>query len=190
MRRKPISRDEIRFDGGRIITLPLDSVSEDEWGRREPIVRLWTPLLRSLNRKRRADWEAGAETRAEMAKLGFSGFKEPTPIDAPHPYSFPCTCHHCGREFYRVRWGSGRYCSDVCAAGSRTRTRAAWRARMVAARSEARAEARADRTCLHCGEPIEAQRSTRQYCNDAHRIAAFRERARAFGASHTGRDPR
>ena len=46
----------------------------------------------------------------------------------------------------------------------------------VKAKAEARAAARANKVCLHCGEPIEAQRSTRQYCSEAHRVAAFRER--------------
>ena len=185
MRRKPVSRDEIRFDGRRITTLPIDSVSEGEegWGRRKPIAPLWVPLLRALNRKRRADWIADTERRTAAASVGIRGFKEPEPIHAPHPHRIPCTCRRCGREFYRTHRGSDRYCSDVCAAASRARGRAAWRTKMVAARSQARAEARTGRTCLHCGEPIEARRSTRQYCNATCRIAAHRERQRAKDAT-------
>jgi hypothetical protein len=181
MRRQPVTRDEVRFNGRRITTMPIDSVSEGEerWQRRKPIAPLWAPLLRALNRKRLADWKAGAERRTTVAGLGFPVAKEPEPpIHAPHPSNRPpCTCRHCGREFYRTYRDSGRrYCSDICAAAVRASGRAAWRDRMVAARSQARAEARAERTCLHCGEPIESKRSTRQYCNDAHRIAAYRKR--------------
>jgi hypothetical protein len=31
MRRKPVTRDEIRFNGSRITTLPIDSVREGEY---------------------------------------------------------------------------------------------------------------------------------------------------------------
>lgn len=175
MRQRPISRDEVRFDGSRITTMPLDSVSEGEW-RREPIAHLWAPLLRTLNHKLRADWEAGIEQRAAAESAGTRGFKKPEPIHVPRPYQFPCTCRHCGREFYRINRGNSRYCSDVCATASRAEARTAWATRMVAARSQARAEARADLHCLHCGKSIEAQRSTRRYCNDSCRIVAHRER--------------
>jgi hypothetical protein len=62
MRRKPVSRDEVRFNGWRITTMPVDSVSEADG----PIPHLWAPLLRVLNGQRR-----GAE-----------------PIRVPRPYYF------------------------------------------------------------------------------------------------------
>jgi hypothetical protein len=162
MRRKPVSRDEVRFNGWRITTMPVDSVSEPKqrWGQRSRSPPLWAPLLRALNRKRRG----------------------PESIQAPRPYHDSAfSCRVCDRQFYQVyggsgsfHGGSGRYCSDLCAAAARTRGRATWAAKMVAARSAARAAARADRRCRHCGEPIAAQRSTRFYCSDHCRITAHR----------------
>jgi hypothetical protein len=148
MRSKPVTRDEIRFNGSRITTLPVNSVREGE-GHLEAIESLWAPLLHELNREHKA----------------------PKPITCPRPddYGGTCSCRRCGCEFWRVYRGSRLYCSDKCAGLAR-------QSKMLAARSEARAKARAGRTCLHCGKPIEAQRSTRQYCNNAHRIAAYRER--------------
>jgi hypothetical protein len=66
---------------------------------------------------------------------------------------------HCEREFWRTYRGSGRYCSDICVAAAGRERRAKGNAVMVKARSETRAAARADRTCIVCGEPLEAARS-------------------------------
>ena len=85
MRRKPVQRHEVRFDGSRITTLPADSLRQGEYAR-EPIPRLWAPLLRQLKAKE------------------------------PWPYSRgKCRCRHCGSQFYRVPGSGGHYCSDQCA---------------------------------------------------------------------------
>ena len=47
MRTKPVRREEVRFDEERITTLPADSLRQGQFDR-EPIPKLWAPLLRSL----------------------------------------------------------------------------------------------------------------------------------------------
>jgi hypothetical protein len=37
MRRNTVQRDEIRFNGSSITTMPANSVLENEWGKFEPI---------------------------------------------------------------------------------------------------------------------------------------------------------
>src|SRR6516225_2647728 len=85
MRRKPVQRHEVRFDGERITTLPADSLRQGEFGR-EPIPKLWAPLLRSLKAKK--PW--------------------------PHSHG-KRKCLRCGSLFYRVPGGQSRFCSDQCA---------------------------------------------------------------------------
>jgi hypothetical protein len=193
MRRKPVTRSEVRFDGSRIWTLPADAVrveKDDDLPWREdivPIPKLWAPLLGALNRagKRRHEEREQAianmsiEDRALYANLRIS--TKPTswePIRLPDRYIYAqprlCTCQHCNREFYRVSL-NGRYCSDDCAKASWRDGRAGSVAAMVKARSEARAAARADRRCAHCNEPIKAQRSTNKFCSVRCRVATHRE---------------
>lgn len=179
MRQQPISRDEVRFNGNRITTLPLDSVTKGDewWSRREPISGLWAPLLRSLNRKRLSLWKANADFREQAAKAGVRvSTKPPEPISAPYPYGFPCTCRHCGREFYRVLRSIGRYCCDPCAAAARAASRSAAAGRVVTERSAARAQARAGRACEQCGASLSAERSTRRFCTTRCRVTAHRQR--------------
>lgn len=179
MRTKPIHRDEIRFNGGRITTLPIDSVRESKSSfRPEPIKRLWAPLLRSLNRARRKTWEKYKkdwdQQRGEAMKQGVWGFKEPRPPE-PVRYPYPAIygshqeCRHCGREFLRVHWSGHAFCSDRCA--SRARSTAQSRAK-----SSARARKRAEQKCLRCGAPLKAQRSTMRFCSTRCRVAAHRAR--------------
>jgi hypothetical protein len=80
MRRKPVTRDEIRFNGSRITTLPIDSVREGEY-HPEPIKALWAPLLHSLNRAQKKDWDSRLGIRKNLARSGWrGGFKAPEPI--------------------------------------------------------------------------------------------------------------
>lgn len=80
MRRKPVTRDEIRFNGSRITTLPIDTVREGEY-HPEPIKALWAPLLRSLNRAQKKDWDNRLGIRKNFARSGWrGGFKAPEPI--------------------------------------------------------------------------------------------------------------
>jgi endogenous inhibitor of DNA gyrase (YacG/DUF329 family) len=139
MRKKPITRDEVRFSGQHITTLPIDSVRKDG-----PIKRLWTPLLCSLNL-----------------------------TDAPWPFGRARECEHCGKKFFRVLSARHRYhsyCSDRCIRLARS---AAQSERI----SDARADARADFKCSHCGEPLDARRSTMRFCSTKCRVAAHRRRS-------------
>jgi predicted nucleic acid-binding Zn ribbon protein len=173
MRRKPITRDEIRFNGSRITTLPIDSVRGNRRDDFDPIPRLWAPLLPLLDREVRQAWDRHKWVH-DLSERVFGRKKQPPPpVTIPQPYQArwgPCTCRQCGAEFYRVKGGSERYCSDRCANAVRS-------AKMVAERSEARAAARAGRTCINCGKPIEAQRSTRHTCSDRCRVAAHRAKS-------------
>jgi hypothetical protein len=179
MRRKPISRDEVRFNGKRITTMPLDSVRKNPkhyWRGPEPIAELWAPLLRSLNRTRNREWNSRTASREEQVALGIRGHKKPSPIHAPSPprYADPCKCEQCSRKFWRTRLGSRRWCSDVCAEEAARIKRNAGNADRVREKSEARAAARADRQCQTCGEPITAKRSTMRFCSVRCRVAAHR----------------
>jgi hypothetical protein len=175
MRCTPVRRDEIRFNGSRITTLPLDSLRADKWGRLDSIPRLWAPLVRSLNRAQKRDWDSRAAVREAASGAGISGFKPPRPIIIPQPYQAGlCTCQQCGAEFYRAWRGSRRYCSDNCAHEADRIHRAQHNADMVRERSEARAAARSGQTCIVCGEPLEAARSTKRTCSDRCRTAAHR----------------
>jgi hypothetical protein len=177
MRRNPVRRDEISFNGSRITTLPPDSLRADKWGRLDSIPRLWVPLVRSLNRTQKRDWDSRAAMRETASRAGIRGFQPPRSITIPQPYQAglgPCTCEQCGREFYRAKHGSRRYCSDDCAAAAGRAHRAQHNTEMVRERSEARTAARSGQTCIICGEPLEAARSTRRTCSDRCRTAAHR----------------
>src|SRR5262249_54413943 len=138
MRRKPVTRSEIRFDGECITTLPVDAVREEMrknvYGTFspsfEPIRKLWAPLLRALNGASKRDYEQAVQSRKDTIVAGASFLArhdmEPwEPIRCPEPYradAGPDTCRRCGRDFYRSNAGRRRnatFCSDACAAASR-----------------------------------------------------------------------
>lgn len=184
MRRKPVSRSEIRFDGfyGRVRTLPVDAVRPGEdagFGDKYivPIPKLWAALLQELTEWRKRDvacWQAAF------------GFRQnpPDPVrlsESYHPMLLRLrACQRCGREFYNLSL-NGRYCSDDCAKASWRDGRAGSVAAMVKARSEERAAARADRRCANpdCNKPITAERSTGKFCSVRCRVAAHRQRKAA-----------
>jgi hypothetical protein len=94
MRTKPIQRDEIRFDGWNITTMPADSVRKqpDSIFLVEPIPELWVPLLRSLNRVARREWAAARaapdrfpELTALLTALHGPPPKKRRPITVPQP---------------------------------------------------------------------------------------------------------
>jgi hypothetical protein len=182
MRTKPIRRDEVRFDGSRITTLPRNSVRLDKWGDPQPIRKLWAPLLRALDRaqrvafaKRVAEWDspaAVANRDASMqAGIGAWAFKRPEPppsITTPRPlWGDPHTCCQCRKEFYRVQRSGRTCCSDKCAQAAHT-------AAVVQRRSAARAAKRADLECAVCGKRLQARRSTMRFCSVRCRVAAHR----------------
>jgi hypothetical protein len=166
MRRRPVTRSEIRFNGRYISTLPVDAVRKEDFGRIVPILELWAPLLRSLTQWRRGD---DAQWAQFFNAIGIPKKPQtPEPVRLPDRYVWPeprlCSCQRCGDEFYRLG-GSGRYCSDVCAeAGQAVRN---------AAIAEARAAARADRYCANpdCNKPLTTQRSTMKFCSERCRQA-------------------
>jgi len=168
MRRKPVTRSEIRFNGRHITTLPVDAVRKDEFGHIAPIRELWGPLLRTLN-----EWRKRDDERAQAFKaIGFPARqRKPVPIRLPIRFVRPeprlCACQQCGREFYRA-YGSGLYCSDRCAEIS-------WReTAVVKARSEPREAPHPERRCANstCNKPFAALRPTMKFCSMRCRIAA------------------
>ncbi len=174
MRRNPVTRCEIRFNGRYISTLPVDAVRKEDFGRIVPILELWAPLLRELTQWRRGDdaqWALFFNAIGPPRKP-----QTPEPVRLPDRYVWPeprlCSCRRCGREFYRLG-GSGRFCSDVCA-------ETFWRANLAVrntAIAEARAAARAGRYCANpdCNKPLTAQRSTMKFCSERCRAAAHRK---------------
>ena len=178
MRRKPVRREEVRFSGTHILTVPADSVRPNKYRSVEPIERLWVPLVRSLNDGQKQQWEASLGVRKTLAASGWrGGFPAPKPITAPHVHSWEThvyTCEQCGRQFYRtyIARGTNALCSDVCIKRARS-------ASLSKATSERRAAARADRKCVTCGKPIKAQRSTKHFCSSDCRVAAHRSKAKA-----------
>jgi endogenous inhibitor of DNA gyrase (YacG/DUF329 family) len=140
MRRKPVSRDEVRFNGSTITTAPMDAVGPYSWRNPTEIFEpLWEPLVDALG-----TW---MPPRFELVEA------EP--------------CRQCGRKFWRNCRSNGFYCSDRCAAIAR-------RAKYATTQGAARAAARSGRRCERCGEPIEAERSTKRFCSVRCRVAAFR----------------
>jgi hypothetical protein len=90
MRRKPVTRDEIRYNGQSLTTAPVDAIRADVWGTGHPIMALWAPLLRTLG---------------EPMLDSF--------VMAPEP------CRQCGRRFWRDHCSNGMFCSDRCASLAR-----------------------------------------------------------------------
>jgi hypothetical protein len=120
MRRKPVTRDEVRIRGYRITTMPIDSCREDEWGDLKTSASLWAPLVRSLRRAFERDW---SDWEARLQELRQSGFyrgpppRKPYRPSAPTPrtYGSVYECKHCDRGFYRAQWARDiveKYCCD------------------------------------------------------------------------------
>lgn len=80
------------------------------------------------------DYERAVRSREDVPFLAALGLKPWKPISLPWPYRLG-ECQYCGREFYRVWSGSGRYCSDSCAEASWRESRAISNAEMVKVRS-------------------------------------------------------
>ena len=154
--KKIITRDEVRLSNrGAITTLPVRgcraSSKGDPYGRITylPMESLWLPLVRRLK------------------------------VEMPKPWGVrPQTCIVCGKQFF-VSWRD-RYrvhyrhplCSDICAAERRNRARRDRRR----AKSEERQMGMSNRSCVHCGALLEANRATKHYCSVRCRVAAYRAR--------------
>ena len=63
MRKRPITRDEVRVDYYEVRTLPGGSFHRDTG---QPIARLWQPLLDSLRQQEHEWWESGPATNPEL----------------------------------------------------------------------------------------------------------------------------
>ena len=162
MRKRPITRDQVRVDHYQVRTLPMGSVQAGH-----PIARLWQPLLDQLRQQEREWWESGPAAKPELwGEFGESRV-------AIVPPDTQASCRHCGRRFYYHHRYRSKWCSDLC----RRKARAPRMAAVVKARSAARAKARAGRRCKTCGKPIEAQRASKQYCSVRCRVTAHRARA-------------
>lgn len=161
MRRKPVSRDEVRFDNRRrrISTLPASAIIDHK-----PIPKLWAPLLKQLN----VPCPVPANSRPRACKHCGGLF-----------YTVMAGGMMC----------KPRYCSDHCQREANAPQRAKKIAKMVRRKSEALAAARAGRKCETCGEKIEAQRSTMRFCSVKCRVAAHRAshtNNKRQGVNHVG----
>ena len=164
MRKKPITRDEVRVDHFQVRTLPMGSFHRDT---KQPIAELWQPLLDQLRQQEIEWWESGPAAKAELwGEFGESRVRVVSP-------DTQASCHHCGRRFYFHYRYQSKWCSDLCAREARAPRIAA----AVKAKSAARAKVRAGRKCKTCGKPIKAQRATKQYCSVRCRVTALRARA-------------
>jgi hypothetical protein len=163
MRKRPITRDEVRVQHYAVRTLPGGSFHRDTG---QPIARLWQPLLNSLRQQEREWWESGPATKPEL----WGEFKSLVAVATPDTQA---TCRHCGRRFYHHHRHWSKWCSDLCVQKARAPRIVA----AVKARSQARAKVRAGRRCETCGKPIKAQRATKQYCSVRCRVTALRARA-------------
>jgi len=178
LRSEPVWRDEVRIypvwrNGERRwrMTMPIGTFSLVEREKYSPDLKqtfthryfvadadLWQPLLT-------------AEKRFPLPELwGFDA----------REYA----CRECGTRFldHSFRSNQVRLCSNRCERDRHNAQQRRWRiwaGRETdnAARTQRRAEARAGRTCAHCGTPIEAARSTKQFCSDICRVHWHREKA-------------
>jgi hypothetical protein len=162
MRKRPITRDEVRVDYYQVRTLPMGSFHRDT---KQPIVQLWQPLLDQLRQQEVEWWESGPAAKPEL----WGEFKSSVIIVTPDTQA---SCHYCGRRFYCHHRYQGKWCSDKCARKARAPRIAA----AVKARSQARAKARAGRRCKICGKPLAAQRSTARFCSVRCRVSAHRSK--------------
>jgi hypothetical protein len=163
MRRRPVTRDEVRLtERGRIATLPADSVRQVKYYLAS-IPEVWAPLVQTLK-------QAQDENSAWKRRTWGSRFTPPDPITMPRPkWRTPIECRHCKRGFYIAQRCFGTsYCSDKC-------RRSANAVGYVKARSEAREVDRAKLCCGTCGKKLTAQRSTARFCSTRCRVAAHRQ---------------
>lgn len=87
----------------------------------------------------------------------------------------PRECSRCGGSFL-VRGHGGLYCGvSYC---SRECQQADRNERRAEKRGQERERQREPVECVRCGKGVPPERSTRRYCSDACRQAAYRERTR------------
>ena len=112
MRKKPITRDQVRVHHYEVWTLPYGSFHgrhhRDRAKALRPIERLWKPLLDQLHRQEREWWNSGPATKPEL----WGEFESCVSVAYP---SVPSTCRHCGRRFFHGYRRRSKWCSDLCA---------------------------------------------------------------------------
>ena len=156
MTEKPITREEVRLTSrGAIATLPRRGCKGKRlkhgvgffYTHYSPRKDLWRPLLRRLK------------------------------VEMPEPWGTPPrSCVVCDKEFlvawrrHYARHYSYSICSDKCVADLRNMTRRRRRRKHAAERQKAMG----NRTCVHCGVPLDANRATKRYCSVRCRVAAHR----------------
>jgi hypothetical protein len=91
-------------------------------------------------------------------------------IDDHHHARFACS--RCGAWHL----GKSHFCHICWDCSATKQTTLAHNTRNDALRAEMRAAKRAPATCRHCGQALTSSRSTKAYCSDACRQAAYRER--------------
>lgn len=156
LRSDTVRRDEVRlyrptFTNARWrVTMPLGTYRVDH-GNFVAEPTLWQPLMDEL----------AAENR-------------PLPLLEIPSYGREYRCHQCGTRFLApdLPGTMARVCSAKCLEERGIKGQQA----SNAARTKQRAEARTGRTCEHCGEAIEAARSTRRFCSDLCRVRAHHQR--------------
>jgi hypothetical protein len=156
MKQKAITREEVRLNKqGAIATLPKRGcrIRTRKLGRGYVLVtyvaveKLWRPLLRQLK------------------------------ATLPQPRgNEPLNCVICKKRFFHATpeghpgYFSADVCSDKCVVERRSMV---GRLRRREQANERQMDL-SDRTCLHCGEPIQANRNTKRYCSERCRVAAHR----------------
>jgi predicted nucleic acid-binding Zn ribbon protein len=146
---------------------------------------LWKGLLAELEQMADAQFEESREDYEAYSARRDAG--QPTKLDLLWPTRPPrkvivvlmesiswhrkCFCRECGQAFFTERQ------REICSHRCRTAILRRRRKQTLTKRSAARAAARCD-TCLHCGEPMDAQRSTAKFCSAKCRVYAARERKR------------
>jgi hypothetical protein len=163
MRNTLVSRDEVRTYGFGLVAVPFDACYRN--GDR---LELNTAPLEPLVAELTAQWKEHRDEKRRRFPLWQHGWSPPPKM--PGVVLGPSeVCTVCGRQFVVVehpRRGA-IVCSDTCSKISWQRPRA-----------DRRREARTGTKCLSCGVELDSKRSTRRYCSDRCRVAAYRQRRR------------
>src|SRR5262249_44284591 len=126
--------------------------------------------LNELRRKWRK-WKAEAAAARPPIRLPDT---EQTRRDLAHGWHHyelrQCERSECGRSFFADH-GRASYCSRECQQADRRDRRAETRERERQRRDRDRKSIK----CARCGKRVPPERSTRRYCSDAWREAAYRQ---------------
>jgi endogenous inhibitor of DNA gyrase (YacG/DUF329 family) len=187
--RAPIACDDVILRGFRIVTLPRDAFDES-WKLIPGVVEPLVEELRERSAKNIAEMSDEIKQLVEAINGEPASVKEPLTdmkvwVSEGEPrgllwWSPLIRCKVCRRMFiYKNRAGSPiRFCSDKC---KHRRLRQHWK-RSNDRRGEERARDRRS-PCAQCGNPIDSDRSTKRFCSNRCRLAAWR--ADRLGSTQT-----